>query len=226
MIYKKIIFFCCLAIGLVLSGCKKKEVQLPLIDIPGISEIQNHSSIWVFLEKENGNSSARLNKNNKILNTHWIFNIDRSLKMRDVVPILIEMQENRNKDSMHKKEGMLNYFSYADTYSKKISLTPFEATSYTIVSSASDTIASLSEIPCTAVLEILEDQVRLNNKLIPIASLADEFSHILYCDDEDPFKVILLYTDQIPYQDYLETKVYLNKNRITCDSTEYLYSVK
>lgn len=226
MIRIKIIFAYLLIMGLLFSGCKKKEVQLPLIGTPGISEIQNHSSIWVFLETENGQSRAHLNKNNKILNTHWIFNIDRRLRMIDIVPILIEMQENRNKDSMHKKEGMLNYFSYADTSSKKISLTPFEATTFKILGSSINIKEQIPKTPCTAVLEILEGEVYLDGKRIPIGSVAERLKEDPSCDVDLSQKVILLYTDHTLYQDYLQTRVYLHQNKIACDSIEYLYSVK
>lgn len=213
-------------LGLLVNGCKKKEVQLPLIETPGTSEIQNHSSIWVFLETEDGRSKARLNKNNKILNTHWIFNIDRRLRMKDIVPILVEMQKNKNKDSMHKKEGMLNYFSYADTASKKISLAPFEATTFTTVYETFDARKKIPEKSCTSVLEILEGEFRLNNKRVSLDSLAKKLKTDHSCGDDHKPKVILLYTDNTLYQEYLQTKVYLQQNRIDCDSVEYLYSVK
>lgn len=213
-------------LGLLINGCKKKEVQLPLIDTPGISEIQNHSSIWVFLEAENGQSKAMLNKNNKILNTHWIFNIDRRLRMIDIVPILIEMQQNRNKDSMHKKEGMLNYFSYADTASKKISLISFEPTIFTTVYETFDSRKKIPEKPCTSILEISDGEFTLNHKRISLDALADKLKMNPSCSDEHKPKVILSYTENTLYQDYLQTKVYLNQNRIACDSVEYLYSVK
>ena len=115
---------------LILFGCKNKEVELPLISIDGISEIQNHSSIWIFYEQTPNDTLSILNKNNKLLNTNWIYNIDSRLTMDKVVPLLIKMQENRNKKSMHKKEGMLNFFSYANTRNKNISLVMFDTINF------------------------------------------------------------------------------------------------
>ena len=80
-----------------LVSCNKKNIQLPLIEIDGIKEIQNHSSIWIFYKRDKKGTSAVLNKNNKLLNTHWIYNIDRRLTMDKIVPILEEMQANRKK---------------------------------------------------------------------------------------------------------------------------------
>ena len=87
-------------------------MQLPIIEIAGITEIQNHSSIWIFYDEQEGDETAILNKNNKIINTHWIFNIDKRLTMKTVVPHLSAMQENRDKDSMHKKGDMLGNFLF------------------------------------------------------------------------------------------------------------------
>lgn len=209
--------------SILLSSCQKKPVQLPLIDVPGISEIQNHSSIWIFMETINGETSAKLNKNNKITNTHWIFNIDRRLTMAQVVPMLIEMQENRNKDSMHKKEGMKNYFSYADTATEKISLLPFPQTTFI---SETLNLEKLSGEPCTVILEIWGDQIKLNNELVPLNSLLSTLENEKSCDPDETIKIVLTYDAQTSYQDYIEAKAFLVSNEINCSSDEYVYTVK
>ena len=208
---------------LLFLGCQKKQVQLPLLDIQGISEIQNHSSIWVFLETENGENTAKLNKNNKILNTHWIFNIDRRLTMDQVVPILIEMQKAKNKDSMHKKEGMKNYFSYADTSTKKISLTPFLQTNF--ITAPETTIESGIET-CTILLEIWGDQIKLNDEVIELESLLSVLENNEVCEQKETLHILLSYDAQTSYQDYLRTKTFLIFNEINCASDEYVYNVK
>ncbi len=209
--------------SILISSCQKKPVQLPLIDIPGISEIQNHSSIWIFMETTNGKASAKLNKNNKILNTHWIFNIDRRLTMSQVIPSLIEMQENKNKDSMHKKEGMKNYFSYADTSTKQISLSPFPQTTFLM-----ENIGSKDQISeaCTVILEIWGDQIKMNNEVLSWESLLLALENDSPCKPEEKMQILLTYDAQTSYQDYLTTKVFLMENEINCSPVEYVYTVK
>lgn len=204
-------------------SCNKKPVQLPLIDIPGLSEIQNHSSIWIFLESVDGNMTAKLNKNNKILNTHWIFNIDRRLTMDQVIPILIEMQENRNKDSMHKKEGMKNYFSYADTATEKISLTPFPQTTFEQVDR--NDIHYVQE-PCAIILEIYGDRIKFNNEVFQLNSLASILLNMNTCDQKEDLKILLAYDEATSFQDYLRTKTFLLYNEFKCSAIEYVYTVK
>ena len=208
------------------AGCQKKEVQLPLIDIPGISEIQNHSSIWVFTETKNGEIIANLNKGNKILNTHWIYNIDRRLPMKEVVPVLIAMQENKNKDSMHKKEGMKSYFSYADTKSNSISLLLFGQTNFISDTEAPNILKELRENTCTAIIELIDDEIKLDGKRQTLTDLKSNLKKAQQCAGEEKLRVMLMFDEDTSYQNYLELKVYLHANDIHCESAEYFHTVK
>lgn len=222
---KKTVF----AIGsilLLIASCQKKEVQLPLIDIPGISEIQNHSSIWVFMESKNGEIVADLNKNNKILNTHWIYNIDKRLPMKEVVPVLIAMQENKNKDSMHKKEGMKSYFSYADTKSNSISLLLFPATVFITDTNGAKDLEEFRDSPCIVTIELVENNIKIDGVRQSLDDLKPYLKKRGNCPDEGIHKVMLIYNDQTSYQSYLELKVYLDAHDIPCGSVEYFHTVK
>jgi len=208
------------------ASCQKKEVQLPLIDIPGISEIQNHSSIWVFMETKNGEHLADLNKANKILNTHWIYNIDRNLAMKEIVPILIAMQENKNKDSMHKKEGMKSYFSYADTKSRNISLLLFPQTNFITDTSTTNVMKEFRENTCNAIIELNSDEIKLNGIRKSLTALVSTLEKEQQCTDEEKLKVMLIFDEHTSYQNYLELKVYLHANDIHCEPAEYFHTVK
>ncbi len=214
------------ALFFLIFACQKKEVQLPLIDISGISEIQNHSSIWVFMVNKNGNTIADLNKNNKILNTHWIYNIDRRLNMKTVVPVLIEMQKNKNKDSMHKKKGMKSYFSYADTKSKAISLLQFPQTNFVKLSGSTSFKDEFDEQNCAVRIQLLEDGIAINSINYPLSSLLLALKNEQLCEDEENLTVVLMYDEKTSYQSYLQAKVYLHANEIPCETIEYLYTVK
>ncbi|MGI9532600.1 hypothetical protein [Lutimonas sp.] len=213
-----------LIVLLLFTACQKKEVQLPLIDLPGISEIQNHSSIWVFMKNDKGKKMADLNKNNKIINTHWIYNMDRRLPMKEVVPILINMQKNKYKDSMHKKGGMKSYFSYADTESESISLLLFPRTKF--VSDSLQLIKEVERRSCSVVLELLEDEFLIKGRSYPLVEMPEIIAKEVPCEQGEQLKVLLKYQDDTQYQTYLEAKVYLNAYDIRCDSIEYFDTVK
>lgn len=208
---------------LILTSCQKKPVQLPLIDIPGVTEIQNHSSIWIFMVSQDGENIAELNKNNKIINTDWIFNIDRRLTMHQIIPILIDMQKNKNKDSMHKKEGMKNYFSYADTASEKISLTSFPQTNFIL---GSKETLKMTEEPCNVYLEIWGKELKINGTITTINAVLSFLQNELVCPPEENSKIFLCYEDSTNYQDYLYMKTLLLSKQINCASDEYVYTVK
>jgi len=72
--------------------------------------------------------------------------------MHKIVPLLQKIQENRNKDSMHKKEGMLNYFSYADPASNNILLIEFNQT--TFISSTQEYKNFLEKITESQIIEL------------------------------------------------------------------------
>jgi len=211
---------------LLFQSCSKKEVLLPLISIEGIHEIQNHSSIWVFFEIENQDTLAILNKNNKLLNTHWIFNIDKRLPMGKIVPILEDLQKSRNKDSMHKKEGMLNYFSYADQVTNKMSLLNFLSTLYL---KNEDDFNNLINEPLKnrlITLEIDGNNFILNKKSLDKIKLKENLDILTENDSIQEPILVLKYRDNLSYQDYLSAKTYLFHEGFPVDKTEYIYTIK
>ena len=229
-------------IGLVLfCQCSDKEVMLPVIPEGGIPETQNHSSIWIFYDASAQDSKAVLNKNNKLINTNWIFNIDRRLTMRDVIPILQEMQADRNKDSMHKKEGMANFLSYADSKNERISLVPFPEIKFVRMddmagmedieraeaSSVSKGRSSeLDSTQCLVMVRLYEDYVRANGKNLERRDLLEIESTALGCEEGQTVIFRLHYDEEITYQNYLEAKVFLAASQVEVDTTELVETLK
>jgi len=205
-------------------GCQKQEVQLPIIEIAGITEIQNHSSLWIFYDKQEGQEKAKLNKNNKIINTHWIFNIDKRLTMKTVVPHLIAMQENRDKDSMHKKGDMLSYFSYADTSLNQISLTPFPLVVFTFEEEEFDNQEMIDDT-YLSVVEISNEFIMLNDEVIALQDLKSELDALQNKFGVHNSLTRLKYNENTKYQSYLQTKVYLTANNIPTLPIEYVFSL-
>ena len=214
-----------------LTGCQKQEIQLPLISSPGLSEIQNHSSIWIFRDSSQAGIVPRLNKNNKIINTHWIFNIDKRLTMKEVIPFLVDMQKNKNKPSMHKKGDLESYFSYADLAGKKISLLPFPQTNFNIIDMDSLSMELSSKKKDTVFLQLSGKSLKMNNQIItedPIGEILkrNKFSSSIKKEENKSVVLILIYSEETRYQDYLSLKATLNEKEFTTSSTEYLLTVK
>lgn len=106
-------------------SCAKKEVKIPTLAEKGIQEIQNHSQVWLFFEVKNNDTIAVVNRKNTISTTHWIYNIDKRLPLKKIIPAIIDLQD-KHANSMHSEKGMHDYFSYSDTISKKLSFLAFD----------------------------------------------------------------------------------------------------
>lgn len=112
-------------------GCAKKEVKIPTLAEKGIQEIQNHSQVWLFFEVKNNDTIAVVNRKNTISTTHWIYNIDKRLPLKAIMPSIIQLQD-KHANSMHSEKGMLDYFSYSDTISKRLSFLEFDGVTFKI----------------------------------------------------------------------------------------------
>ncbi|MHB1146233.1 MAG: hypothetical protein ACYC01_01410 [Lutibacter sp.] len=114
-----------LLLPFLMLSCAKKEMKIPVLAEKGIQEIQNHSQVWLFFEVENNDTIAVVNRKNTISTTHWIYNIDKRLPLKKIIPAIIDLQD-KHANSMHSEKGMLDYFSYSDTISKKLSFLAFD----------------------------------------------------------------------------------------------------
>ncbi len=215
--------FSCL---LLLVSCAQKEVQLPAIDVSGIREVRNHSGIWIFMEIRKGDTLAVLNKNNKLLNTNWIFHIDKRLRMKHIAPLMQDLMDDRNKESMHKKEGMLNYFSYADSSVNAMSLAPFSTTEYSYAEHIDEILGLPEERPCLFAAEVKEGAIQIGEVSVNLNELEKDLPPLLSCPGSHVPELRLVYSENISYQDYLQVRVRLTALGIGTDPVEYLYRVK
>ena len=74
---------------------------------------------------------AVVNRKNTISTTHWIYNIDKRLPLKTIIPDIIRLQD-KHANSMHSEKGMLDYFSYSDTISKRLSFLDFDGITFKI----------------------------------------------------------------------------------------------
>ncbi|OXB03382.1 hypothetical protein B0A75_00085 [Flavobacterium oncorhynchi] len=118
-------------IAFLLFSCGKKEdVLLPKSDVSIVKDVQDHSPIYIFFKMEGKDTIADLNRKSAIISTNWIFNIDKRLPLKMVIPQVIKMQEKKRADSAHKNENAENYYSYADSIGKNLAFLPFTKVYY------------------------------------------------------------------------------------------------
>jgi hypothetical protein len=118
---KKILF---ISIVLLFISCKKQDVQLPKSNKTILKDIQDHSPVYMFFKVTEKDTIVELNRQNTISTTNWVFNIDKRLPLKLVIPEVMKLQEKK-KNSSHTKEGAINVYSYADSIGKNLAFLPF-----------------------------------------------------------------------------------------------------
>jgi len=110
---------------LLFSCGKKEDILLPKSNVTIVSNVEDHSPIYIFFRTKEKDTLAEVNKKNEIISTNWIFNIDKRLPLRLVIPEVMKLQEKKRNEKAHKNEKAQNYYSYADSIGKNLAFIPF-----------------------------------------------------------------------------------------------------
>ena len=195
-------------IVLTIISCQQKSVELPTLGVKGIQDtIYNNSKIWIFYKLEDNDTIAELNKNNSVANTHWVFNIDKRLSLKKVIPNVQVLQAKKEKPSMHDNgELMHNYYSYVDTLSNKLSLILLDSIQYVTEKSINrDSILKQDQFK-HLFIDSKKDKVFINDQLIEKDKIEDIISRQL---DSGYIKINLSFDKGIPFQHYIFIKALL-----------------
>ena len=120
-----------LIIAFLLFSCGKKEdVLLPKSNVTIVKDVQDLSPVYIFFKTQGKDTIADVNRKNSIISTNWIFNIDKRLPLKLVIPEVMKLQEKKRADSAHKNENAENYYSYADSIGKNLAFLPFTKVYY------------------------------------------------------------------------------------------------
>lgn len=113
-------------------SCADKAVNLPQFPTTQIKEVTDYSAIYFFYDSTAQNPPfLDVNDHNRIGTTNWVFHIDKSNSLKEVIPALAKFQKKRTDAEMHKKEDFKHYFSYMDATQKSLAFTDFTNTVYT-----------------------------------------------------------------------------------------------
>ena len=116
-------------VSLLFFSCQK-EVQLVKAGRTIDSVVVNHSPVYMFMETKGTDTIIDVNRKNTIGTTNWIFNIDKRLPLKLVIPEIIKLQQKREGATLHKNDAAINYFSYTDSLQKSLAFMPFKEISY------------------------------------------------------------------------------------------------
>lgn len=190
-----------LIITILLFSCGNKEaVLLPKSNISIVKDVQDHSPIYIFFKMEGKDTIAEVNRKNSIISTNWIFNIDKRLPLKLIIPEIMKLQGKKRAEKAHKNEKAENYYSYADSIGKNMAFLPFTKVYYEIGK------------PTNGDLVIYfrkgSDIVLINNEEVKKDDVSTHIGRIAFFVKP---KVYLLFDKNMSYQEYIETKIQFQK---------------
>ncbi len=184
-----------IAFGIV--SCEgKKEIQLPKADRTIIGDVKEHSPIYIFFKVEGKDTIADVNRKNAIVSTNWIFNIDKRLPLKLVMPELIKLQAKKDK-SIHKNEAAENYFSYANDKKKTLAFLPFASLKFKIEKPKSGV-----EIYFTK-----GDKVLVNKTIVEKSNLINYLDSL---ENDKPMKYNFCFDKEASYDTFIKNAVFIN----------------
>ncbi len=201
--------------ALALYSCNDKEVLLPQVDKTIVADVEDHSPVYFFFKTEGKDTIAEVNRKNTISSTNWIFNIDKRLPLRLVVPEVIKLQAKK-EGSMHKSETSENYFSYSDSVHKKLAFMLFTPVKYQM---------SAPKAGENCLYFTKDDSIRYNTKVVSKNDLQTFLDH-LTVDKES--KLYIAFDKKMSYGNYIKVKAFLNDMKLhtlglSWAGVEYIY---
>ena len=191
-----------------LLSCNNKKVKLPAIGVRGIQDtIYNNSAIWIFYKLNGNDTIAELNRKNKIANTHWIFNIDKRLSLKHIMPHIQKMQEKKTAPSPHDNGEITHlYYSYVDTVANKLSMVLFDSIHYNTNTEfkLDTTFKNYKQLK----IEYSKTKLSVNNNSISMSNLN---SYIKKSFDSIPLQIYLDLDKNISYGQYIYLKAILEQ---------------
>lgn len=115
---------------LMMVSCQK-EVQLVKAGYTIDSTVVDHSPVYIFLDTKGKDTVAEVNRKSTIGTTNWVFNVDKRLPLKVVIPQIIQLQERRDGAQFHKNEEAGNFYSYTDSVRETLAFMPFKEIKYT-----------------------------------------------------------------------------------------------
>ncbi|WP_396192218.1 hypothetical protein [Flavobacterium sp.] len=198
-----------LILAFALFSCNEKEVLLPEVDTTIVEKVENLSPIYIFFEVKGKDTIAELNRKNAISSTNFIFNIDKRLPLKIVLPEVIKVVAKKEA-SAHKDSTSQNYYSYSDIKKKQLAFVPFTKMNYKLEKPKSGSTIYFSK-----------NQIVLDN--VPFEKEKFE-KYIENLSVEDLYKCNFCFDKNDSYESYIKNLVFIKSLDIKRTHTEeYIY---
>lgn len=194
-------YFCLIFICLLFSCEEKKDVLLPQSNVSIVKDVQDHSPIYIFFKIEGKDTLAEVNRKNSIISTNWIFNIDKRLPLKLVIPEVIKLQEKKRKDSAHKNEKAQNYYSYADSVGKNLAFLPFTKVYYKMNKPKFGILIYFTKKKSILVNGISVEKSNLQNYLTNLES-------------DKPNKFMFSFSTNMSFENYIQNRILITSLKL------------
>ncbi len=190
-----------LVIFFVFFSCGNKEaVLLPKSNVTIVSNVIDHSPIYIFFRTKGKDTLAEVNRKNSIISTNWILHIDKRLPLRLVIPEVMKLQEKKRSDSAHKNDKAENYYSYADSIGKNLAFLSFTKVFYKMGKAHNDGVKIYFKKGSNNVL--------VNSMSIKKSEVAQYIFNIDYIIQP---KILLIFDKEMSYDEYIQSKILIRK---------------
>ena len=196
-----------LVLLLFVSCGNKEDILLPKSNVTIVKDIQDHSPIYIFFRTKDKDTLAEVNRKSSIISTNWIFNIDKRLPLRLVIPEVMKLQEKKRNEKAHKNEAAQNYYSYADSIGKNLAFIPFTEVYYKVDKPKSGFIVYFSK----------KNEIFVGGK----SESPEELKQFLKSlPSERLNKIIFQFDTNMSYGDYVEKRVFLSSLNLKNEANE------
>lgn len=194
--------FSLLILLMLLSCGNKEDVLLPKSNVVIVSNVEDHSPIYIFFRTKGKDTLAEVNRKNSIITTNWILNIDKRLPLRLVIPEVMKLQEKKRSEVAHKNELAENYYSYADSIGKNMAFLSFTKVYYKMGRPKSGGFAFVFYFKKAS------DLVLINNIKIKKEDLPNYLSSFNFAVNP---KILLVFENNLSFEEYLQTKIMIRE---------------
>lgn len=176
-----------------LTACANKEVLLPEAEVTVVEKVDNWSPVYLFFAQKGKDTVADLNRKNTITSTNYIFNIDKRLPMRLVIPE-VNLVLKKKEASPHKSEVSQNYFSYSDTKARRLAFLNVQRIKFTTGTCPKGIVVHVSK---AGKVRILEQSV----------AVEDVPSFLAKLPSDKPFKAQFQFEGDMTYGAYMKFRI-------------------
>lgn len=202
-------YFSLIILFILISCGKKEDVLLPKSNVTIVSNVLDHSPIYIFFRKNEKDTLAEVNKKNEIISTSWIFNIDKRLPLRLVIPEVMKLQEKKRSEVAHKNELAQNYYSYADSIHKNMAFLLFTKVIYKLEKPKSSCIVFFDK----------QNEIKVNNVAVKRNDLKQ---YLVSIRKEKADELQFCFAKNMTYGSYIQDEIFIQSLKINTNE-EFIY---